>query len=100
MGHCPRSILMKQIATAVLLLLAAQPSRADDADSSIMTIDAGRLGVMMDQAQRILGLPDAADQDSSTDTFAVLKNAVRTYQRLLPVACERHISNAPCENPT
>lgn len=91
---------MKQIAAAVLLLLAVQPVRADDADSSVMTIDAGRLGVMMDQSQRILGLPDADDQDGTTETFAMLKSAVRAYQRLLPVACERHIGKVACDQPS
>jgi hypothetical protein len=100
MGHWLEEHFMKQIAAAALLLLAVQAVRADDADSPAMTIDAGRLGVMMDQAQRILGLPDADDQDSNTETFAVLKNAVRTYQRLVPVACARHIGKAPCDRPS
>lgn len=91
---------MKQIAATALLLLAVQPVRADAPDPMAMTIDAGRLGVMMDQSQRILGLPDADDQSSSTETFAVLKNAVRAYQRLLPVACERHIGKVACDQPS
>jgi hypothetical protein len=99
MGHWREEFFMKQIAAAALLLLAVQPGRADDADSAVMTIDAGRLGVMMDQSQRILGLSDVDDQDGNTETFAILKNAVRAYQRLLPVACERRVGKAPCGQP-
>jgi hypothetical protein len=74
---------MSFFAAAVAAALAAPP------DPFIMTIDAGRLGVMMDQSQRILGLPDDPAQDGSTETPVVLRNAVKQYQRLLPVACAK-----------
>lgn len=81
---------MKRFVAAFVVLLAS-PAWADDADTSQMVIDAGRLGVMMDQAQRILGLPDDPPGDDSTDTFEILKSAVRQYDRLQPLACERHL---------
>lgn len=87
--------LFLRIGAAGLALVAMlSAARADDADTSQMVIDAGRLGVMMDQAQRILGLPDDASGDGSIDTFTVLKNAVRAYDRLQPVACVRHLADA------
>ncbi len=87
---------MKQWVAAAVLVVAAIPARADD-DTFIMVIDAGRMGVMMDQSQRILGLPDDPPGDGNTETFNVLKNAVRQYQRLLPVACARHLAKEVCE---
>jgi hypothetical protein len=81
-----------------IVLLTAIPARAEPPDAFVMTIDAGRLGVMMDQSQRILGLPDDPDLDGSTDTSAVLRHAVKQYQRLLHVACARHaVGKTTCE---
>lgn len=79
-----------------MVLLTALPAFADDADTSLMVIDAGRLGVMMDQSQRILGLPDDPPGDGNTDTFAILKSAVQQYQRLEPVACARRVHDEIC----
>ncbi len=88
---------MKRLAAALLLLVAI-PARADDQDAFIMVIDAGRLGVMMDQSQRILGLPDDPVTNGSTETPVVLRNTVLQYQRLLPAACARGaVANEVCE---
>ncbi len=83
----------------VALCLAVQPVwAAEDTDPLTMTIDAGRLGVMMDQSQRMLGLPDDPAADGSTETPVILRGAVRQYQRLLPVACGRHaVTEELCE---
>jgi hypothetical protein len=83
----------------ILALLAATPAWADEQDDFIMTIDAGRLGAMMNQSQEILKLPsDPASSDGSTETWAVLRRAVLEYQRLLPVACARHaVAKDVCE---
>jgi hypothetical protein len=83
---------MKRALTMLLLIGLSTPALAEPPDTSTMVIDAGRLGVMMDQSQRILGLPDDPEQDGSTETAVVLRNAVKQYQRLLPVACARHVA--------
>jgi hypothetical protein len=78
------------------LILATPATALDENDRFIMTIDAGRLGVMVDQSARILGL-EGDPAGASTDTFATLKAAVREYRRVLSVACARHTVKAPCE---
>jgi hypothetical protein len=89
---------MKRALALMLLVGVGTPALAEPPDTLTMVIDAGRLGVMMDQSQRILGLPDDPEQDGSTETAVVLRNAVKQYQRLLPVACARHVAlNGLCE---
>ena len=67
---------------------AQASAAATENDPFVMVIDAGRLGVMMDQSRQILGIPETSPTDS-TATFAVLKSAVMSYQQLKPIACAR-----------
>jgi hypothetical protein len=85
---------MKIVPLVLTVLLAAGPALAlNDDDRSLMVIDAGRLGVMMDQSERILNVT-ADPESTSTETFAVLKDAVRSYRRLVGVACAQHKADA------
>jgi len=89
---------MRRLAIAVVVFMAV-PAQAEEPDAFTMTIDAGRLGVMMDQSQRMLSLPDdPTAENGSTETPVVLRNAVKQYQRLLHVACARHaVANEICD---
>ncbi len=80
------------VAAAAFVLLVTTASAADDNDAFAMMIDAGRLSVMMDQAQRMLNQP-ATEPSGSSGTFAILKNAVRAYENLAPVACNSHAAS-------
>ena len=63
-------------------------------DDTILTIDAGRLVAMLDQATTLMKLPDA-DQPPSQNPVEVLDFVVARYNILLPVACERQIVEGP-----
>jgi hypothetical protein len=81
---------MKAAALILAILALATPAVAiDDNDRFLMVIDAGRLGVMMDQSERILNVAPGPTS-ATTDTFAVLKAAVVSYRLLLGTACARH----------
>jgi hypothetical protein len=81
---------MKIVPLVLTALLAVAPALAlNNDDRLLMVIDAGRLGVMMDQSERILNVTPGSDS-ASTETFAVLKDAVRSYRRLVGVACAQH----------
>ncbi len=89
---------MRRVLVAAAVALMATPAWGDEQDNFIMVIDAGRLGVMMNQSQEILGQPSDPARDGSTETWAVLRRAVFDYQRLLPVACARHaVAKEVCE---
>jgi len=72
-----------------VLALGAPALALDDNDRFMMVIDAGRLGVMMDQSERILDVAPGPP-GASTDTFAALKSTVHSYRRLIGIACVRH----------
>ncbi len=85
-----REACFRSLVAVLALACWAAPARAiDDAEGSQPAIDAGRLGVMMDQALQLMDLTPG-EPAAGTEPFAILKAAVIDYQQVQPIACARH----------
>ena len=82
------------LTVSMVRALAATPVQTRAEDQAVQqTIEAGRLNAMMDQVAVLLGIPngDGAASNAHEDAFSELSGAVRSYNRLVVVACDQEI---------
>jgi len=83
-----RSTILSAMIWLVASGTAAAQTSSDD-EATQLAIEAGRLNAMMDQVALLLGVANGEEIAPSTheDAFSELSDAVRSYNRLGPVAC-------------
>lgn len=90
----PLLVVMALVVTFVLVMATARYS----GESAETAIEAGRLDAMMDSASRVLAVHTGVPAVSAVSTYdsteyaeQSLRRAVIQYNKLLPVACVRHL---------